>query len=78
MKSPFVWIRDNTTSGQLPANSWENTTGVFSPGQPDCSINNSINGIAETCCHLPTPFGYLVNDVNCYYPQCPLCQLDAS
>jgi hypothetical protein len=76
MASPFVWIKDNTTSGQLPEQSWEATSGMRAAGQPDCSSCDSKYGILETCIQLRSIFNYAWNDVNCYVLQCPLCQLD--
>jgi hypothetical protein len=72
--SPFVWIKDNTTSGQLPQQSWEQTSTMRCSGQPDCMPLG--NGMTETCSSIVIMQGFCWNDISCYYPQCPLCQLD--
>jgi hypothetical protein len=71
--SPFVWIKDNTTSGQLPQQSWEQNSTMRCLGQPDCQVNN---GMIETCSSIVISKGFCWNDISCYSPQCPLCQLD--
>lgn len=73
--SPFVWVKENTTSGQLSEQSWEST--MWHSGQPDCAVNYPRSGMLETCCHFAPYFEFHLNDASCWYPHCPFCQMEA-
>jgi hypothetical protein len=75
LHSPFVWVKDNTTNGLLPEQSWESE--MWCSGQPDCAINYARYG-TETCCHFAMFISNKINDCSCWYPHCPLCQMDAN
>jgi hypothetical protein len=72
-QSSFVWVKDNTTNGLLPEQSWEST--VWGWNQPDCFI---INGLPETCCEIAMFQGYTVDDDTCWNPRCLICQMYAN
>ena len=72
-QSPFVWDTNSTTSGLLPAQSWESS--LWYPGEPSCfPVANSF----ESCVHMYPSYQYKLNDMVCLWPTCPLCQLDAA
>jgi hypothetical protein len=73
LQSPFVWVKDNTTNGLLPEQSWESK--VWFGGQPDCSINS---GLSESCCEIDVLHGFKLNDVVYWHRHCPICQMDAN
>jgi hypothetical protein len=73
LQSPFVWVKDNTTNGLLPEQSWESTV-CFA----NCAVDFPEIGMIETCCHFAMFAGYTLNDCSCWYPHCPLCQMDAN
>lgn len=72
LSSPFVWVKDNTTNGLLPEQSWELVMWIL--GEPTCGLES--DGTHETCTQLVTMQANKMNDVSCWTPHCPLCQLD--
>lgn len=72
----FVWDKDNTTSGQLAEMSWESQ--AWLSGSPDCTMDYPLLGMFETCCHVAVYHEYTINDISCWYPQCPVCQINAN
>lgn len=68
---PFYWIKDNTTSGMIPSQSWESFYWLY--GEPSCG---TLYGAAETCVSIIIDISQM-NDGNCWASvQCPVCQLD--
>jgi len=82
MNTPLIWVKDNTTSGQYNISaSWLATWQRSSNGLLlDCSYNYPtalypIDGCIAIC--IPWPHPGIAVDSCCWWPQCPLCQLDA-